>query len=69
MIYPFIQVQNGVENCPGTQKYLIVNYSCKPANAKGGWIDIGLLNLRIGFSRNGHTYTSLCLYHAQNYGV
>ncbi|CAH3178374.1 unnamed protein product [Porites evermanni] len=24
------QVQNGAENCPGVQKYLIINYSCKP---------------------------------------
>lgn len=31
----FDEVQNGAENCPGIQKYLIVNYSCKPAGAKG----------------------------------
>ncbi|XP_068750606.1 uncharacterized protein [Montipora capricornis] len=24
------QVQNGAENCPGVQKYLIINYSCRP---------------------------------------
>ncbi|XP_046839410.1 uncharacterized protein LOC124433675 isoform X2 [Xenia sp. Carnegie-2017] len=28
------EVQNGGENCPGIQKYLIINYSCKPAGAK-----------------------------------
>lgn len=27
-------VQDGAENCPGIQKYLIVNYSCKPAGTK-----------------------------------
>ena len=29
------EVQNGAENCPGIQKYLIVNYSCKPVGTKG----------------------------------